>query len=50
MPGAGVEPARPEGHPILSRARLTDSATPARAENSYVPGCKADFGYCSGPW
>lgn len=33
MPGAGVEPARPEGHPILSRARLTDSATPASAED-----------------
>src|SRR5436305_11556099 len=30
MPGAGLEPARPEGHPILSRARLTSSATPAR--------------------
>src|SRR5579885_2248685 len=29
MPGAGLEPARPEGHPILSRARLTSSATPA---------------------
>src|SRR5579884_2500159 len=31
MPGAGLEPARPAGHPSLSRARLTDSATPARA-------------------
>ena len=29
MPGAGLEPARPEGHPILSRARLTSFATPA---------------------
>src|SRR5688500_1177128 len=29
MPGEGVEPSRPEGHPILSRARLTGSATPA---------------------
>src|SRR6266550_2392826 len=37
MPGAGVEPARPEGHPILSRARLTDSATPASAEST-TPG------------
>ena len=31
LPGAGLEPARPEGHPILSRARLTSSATPARS-------------------
>ena len=30
MPGAGLEPARPsEGHPLLRRARLTRSATPA---------------------
>ena len=29
MPGLGVEPRRPEGHPILSRARMTSFATPA---------------------
>jgi hypothetical protein len=29
MPGEGLEPSWPEGHPGLSRARLTDSATPA---------------------
>ena len=32
MPGAGLEPARPEGHPILSRARMTSFATPAVTE------------------
>ena len=32
MPGAGLEPARPsEGHPLLRRARLTRSATPAKS-------------------
>ncbi len=29
MPGLGLEPRRPEGHPILSRARMTSFATPA---------------------
>ena len=30
VPGAGLEPARPQwGHPLLRRARLTRSATPA---------------------
>ena len=29
MPGEGVEPPRPEGQPVLSRPRLTNSATPA---------------------
>src|SRR5215208_4212030 len=29
MPGEGLEPSCPRGHPILSRARLTSSATPA---------------------
>jgi hypothetical protein len=33
MPGAGLEPARPQGgHPILSRARITSFATPAGSE------------------
>ena len=33
VPGAGLEPARPRGgHPILSRARITSFATPARPE------------------
>jgi hypothetical protein len=32
VPGAGLEPARPEGHPILSRARMTSFATPAVTE------------------
>src|SRR4051794_24571921 len=35
MPRAGLEPARPEGHPILSRARLTSFATPA--DRTLVP-------------
>src|SRR2546421_436431 len=41
MPGAGLEPAWPEGHPILSRARLTSSATPARSayRRSPPPTC-----------
>ena len=30
MPGTGLEPVWPKGHPILSRARLTSFATPAR--------------------
>ena len=30
VPGEGVEPSRPESRPILSRVRLTSSATPAR--------------------
>ncbi len=30
MPGEGLEPSRPESRPILSRVRLTSSATPAR--------------------
>ena len=29
VPGEGVEPPRPEGQPVLSRPRLTSSATPA---------------------
>src|ERR1700730_7113162 len=29
MPGTGLEPVWPKGHPILSRARLTSFATPA---------------------
>ena len=37
MPGAGLEPACPEGHPILSRARLTSSATPAAPGYRYPP-------------
>ena len=35
MPGAGFEPARPQwGHLILSQARMTNFATPARAKDS----------------
>ena len=33
VPGEGLEPSRPaRGHPILSRARITSFATPARSE------------------
>ena len=42
MPGLGLEPRCPEGHPILSRARMTSFATPAGAPECmrglYAPG------------
>ena len=49
MPGEGVEPSRPLwGHLILSQARMTDFATPARGEDSYIPGWRALGGNLSG--
>jgi hypothetical protein len=48
MPGLGFEPRWPEGHPVLSRARLTSSATPAEA-SAYVPGKSVSAGKRSGP-
>jgi hypothetical protein len=55
MPGLGLEPRCPEGHPILSRARLTSFATPAvlvesRDAQLYEPGVSVLAGNRSGPW
>jgi hypothetical protein len=35
MPGERLELSRPEGHPILSRARMTSFATPAVGPTGY---------------
>src|SRR5260221_12599923 len=38
VPGLGFEPRCPEGQPLLRRPRLTDSATPARANRTSRAG------------
>ena len=36
VPGAGFEPARPCGHPILNRTRMPSFATPARFDRCHI--------------